>query len=75
MNLFDIFWASLATLLIGVFICFMVFVTWIYYDAALSMRAYAQQLALKNSHLRKELSLKIDHDGWQELMENAEEVI
>ncbi len=72
----EIFWTGLFSILFLSLIGFLIFVSYIYYDTAITMRKLAQELSLKNNHLRRQISLNIDRDisrsdedqDWQELL-------
>jgi len=54
------FWASLAILFLTLLVCFLVFVTWIYYDAAITMKRCMMQYKIIHEY-------KAFEDDWKQI--------
>lgn len=74
MSKLEIFWTTLAMLLLISLMSFLIFVAYIYYDTAMTLRECA--LSLKKNHERQVMPLNINHEesNWLEIMDNADEV-
>lgn len=75
MNKFEAFWSFLACFLLLMFASFMIFISWIYYDAAMTMQSISGDLSAKHDRFKKRSAYTLDQNDWINIMDSCNEVV